>query len=305
MFFVNARKGRNGVLLFFLTLLLVFIGFVLGQIPLTVVLTKASGSIYQKTNLDFESLGIDPNWGLFLMLLSFAGGMLALLLAMEKLHLRSWISLISPKNSIDWSRIGISFGLWFGLTLLAEIGMYLLKPEAYVLHFNWRSFLPLVLISLTFIPIQTSFEELFVRGYLLQQLGMAFNSRWISVLLTSLIFGLMHGLNPEVEKFGFLTMMIFYVSFGLLLGICTVLDDRLELAIGMHAANNIYGATIVSFSGSALQTPAIFYLESLDLTHMFIFYFIFAGCFFYFFARKYSWFRQPEIHNKIFSQNEL
>jgi hypothetical protein len=95
-------------------------------------------------------------------------------------------------------------------------------------------------------------------------------------------------------------MMIYYVSFGLLLSVCTVLDDRLEIAIGMHAANNIYGATMVSFAGSALQTPAIFYLAELNLTFMFIFYFIFAGCFFYFFATKYQWLAQHRFRNKIF-----
>src|SRR3712207_2985091 len=38
-------------------------------------------------------------------------------------------------------------------------------------------------------------------------------------------------------------------------------DGTLELAIGAHAANNLFGAIVLGFEGSALNTPSLFYAD--------------------------------------------
>ena len=76
--------------------------------------------------------------------------------------------------------------------------------------------------------------------------------------MTSILFGLMHALNPEVKEFGFFTMMPQYILFGLIFGIITILDDGIEAAMGAHAANNIFLSIMVTNSSSALQTPALY-----------------------------------------------
>jgi hypothetical protein len=43
--------------------------------------------------------------------------------------------------------------------------------------------------------------------------------------------------------------------------VITLLDDGLELAIGAHTANNLWGALVVSFPGSVLDTPALLRME--------------------------------------------
>ena len=53
-------------------------------------------------------------------------------------------------------------------------------------------------------------------------------------------FCLMHGLNPEVKEYGFLTMMPQYILFGLIFGVITILDDGIEAAMGAHTANNAF-----------------------------------------------------------------
>jgi hypothetical protein len=68
----------------------------------------------------------------------------------------------------------------------------------------------------------------------------------------------MHAFNPEVEEFGFFTMMAQYILFGLIFGIVTILDDGIEAAIGAHAANNIFLCIFVTHESSALQTPALY-----------------------------------------------
>ena len=77
-------------------------------------------------------------------------------------------------------------------------------------------------------------------------------------MMTSVLFGLMHAFNPEVEEFGFFTMMPQYILFGLIFGIVTILDDGIEAAIGAHAANNIFLCIMVTHNSSALQTPAVY-----------------------------------------------
>src|SRR5690554_7784922 len=53
-------------------------------------------------------------------------------------------------------------------------------------------------------------------------------------------------------------IMIYYIGCGFLLGIMTLMDDGLELALGFHAANNLIGALIVTSDAAVFQTDAIF-----------------------------------------------
>jgi hypothetical protein len=83
-------------------------------------------------------------------------------------------------------------------------------------------------------------------------------NRWFPLIMTSLLFGLMHAFNPEVKEFGFFTMIPQYVAFGLIFGIITILDDGIEAAMGAHTANNIFLCIMVTSESSALQTPALY-----------------------------------------------
>lgn len=81
--------------------------------------------------------------------------------------------------------------------------------------------------------------------------------KWVPLLFTSVIFGVMHAANPEVEKLGYISM-VYYIGTGLILGVMTLMDEGMELALGYHAGNNILTALLVTTDWSALQTDAIF-----------------------------------------------
>jgi hypothetical protein len=51
--------------------------------------------------------------------------------------------------------------------------------------------------------------------------------------------------------------MFYYIGTGLFLGIITLMDDGMELALGFHAANNLFAALLVTSDWSALQTDAV------------------------------------------------
>ena len=75
--------------------------------------------------------------------------------------------------------------------------------------------------------------------------------------ITSICFALMHAFNPEVQKLGN-TLLIYYFLTGIFLGIITLMDDGLELAIGYHTANNFFTAILISNDWQAFQTDAVF-----------------------------------------------
>ena len=123
-------------------------------------------------------------------------------------------------------------------------------------NFKLVPFLIFLFLGLILIPLQTSFEEYFFRGYLMQGLGLATKSRWFPFVFTSIAFGLMHIANPEVGKMGYI-ILIYYVGTGFFLGILTLMDEGLELALGFHAANNLFGALLLTSDWSAFQTHSI------------------------------------------------
>lgn len=172
-------------------------------------------------------------------------------------HKQSLLSLTTSRSRVDWKRFLFSFGLWSFVIIGFFIYGYLKDPQDYVLSFKLGPFIVFFIFAVILIPLQTSFEEYFMRGYLMQGIGLATRSRAVALLSTSIIFGLMHLANPEVEKVG-ATIMIYYIGTGLFLGIITLMDDGLELALGFHAANNLVGVLLVTSDWTAFQTNSIF-----------------------------------------------
>ena len=85
----------------------------------------------------------------------------------------------------------------------------------------------------------------------MQGLGLVMRNAWFPLLFTSITFGLMHIANPEVEKLGY-SLLIYYIGTGLFLGITTLMDDGLELALGFHTANNLFTALLVTSDWTVL-----------------------------------------------------
>jgi len=299
-FFKIAQLGDNSIGIYFAAFIAIFFGYFIGQLPFTAVIGMAINRNLKQdedfnevlsaftADMNFEKLGIDSNLGFILMLLTFVGALFALYLMIVKVHRKQFIHLIKPVGNLDWSKLFFCFFLWIGLTLLFELGLNLLGHNEYSFHFDLRKFIPLLLISILILPLQTSFEELFFRGYYLQGFGLLFRNKWMPLIITSIFFGMVHSFNPEVTKYGFFNMQIYYISVGLFLGILTILDDNLEIALGIHAATNIYGACIVGYEGSAIQTASIFKSSDLNTTVMTIGFFILALTFFVIIKVKYK-----------------
>lgn len=83
-----------------------------------------------------------------------------------------------------------------------------------------------------------------------------FQRKLTPLLITSIIFGGLHFFNPEVTKLGNI-IMVYYIGTGLFLGVITLMDEGMELALGFHAANNLVAALLVTADWTVFQTESI------------------------------------------------
>jgi len=218
----------------------------IAQIPFFIALVIKDQSVMSNLNMNTMMTTLDSNLTLFMLLLPFAFAMLVLWFVVKFLHKQPFVTVTTTRTKTDWSRIVFAFILWGVITAIFTFADYYANPEDYVWNFNLVPFLILVVIALIMVPIQTSLEEYLFRGYLMQGFGMLFKNRWLPLLMTSLIFGGLHIANPEVEKIGYV-IMVFYIGTGLFLGILTLMDEGMELALGFHAANNLIAALLVTY----------------------------------------------------------
>jgi len=280
-------------------ILVIFLAFAaantIGATPLGLVLSYAIwkngiSNIDPNTNLmDPAIYGISSNVFLFFALFCFVIGFVTLILLIKAFNKKSFQYVINGTQRIRWKRIMWGAGVWaFVLAVYTAID-YMINPENFVLQFNFAAFIPLLFISLLLIPIQTSFEELAFRGYLTQGIAGATRNRWWALVIPSLVFGLIHCFNPEVSAHGFWLTMPNYILFGVLFGLTSILDDGIEIALGIHAANNIFLSLFVTNPDSALRTNAIFEQQSIEPAKDLIGFIITGILVFLFFYKKYHW----------------
>ncbi len=256
-FVETARQGINKFGIYVAVFILVLIANVLGSIP------GAWALVQQKEN----ELHLPVYAVTGLMLLGFVVSLFVLWLCVKHIHKRNPVTMISPTVIVNWNRILKSAALWLFCSIMVELVTYFLFPEKYRLSLNWDDFLPSLVIGLLLIPLQTSFEELFFRGYLMQGIG-SWNL-WAGVAITSVLFGLAHSFNEEVEAVGSLGIaMIYYVGVGLFFALLAVYDKTLELPIGIHAANNIYAFLCVGYPSSSVPSATIWMTTELNFPLM-------------------------------------
>ncbi|RYJ42413.1 CPBP family intramembrane glutamic endopeptidase [Flavobacterium beibuense] len=219
-----------------------------------------------------------------------AVGLILLLLYVKFIHKQTIRSLTTARKKVDWKRIFFAFGIWSAFTMAVTLFDYYSHPENYVWNFKPVPFAILAALSIVLIPMQTSFEEYLFRGYLMQGIGVQTRSRLAALLTTSIIFGLMHIANPEVDKMGYI-IMIYYIGTGLFLGIITLMDEGMELALGFHAANNLITALLVTSDWTAFQTHSVLKEVSepaMGLSVVLPVFIIFPILLFIF-SKKYNW----------------
>jgi membrane protease YdiL (CAAX protease family) len=185
--------------------------------------------------------------------------------------------------------------------MVLQIIDFAFEPD-FVFQFHFGRWIILFIVSVCLIPFQTSVEEIFMRGYLMQAIGNLTKYPIVGVLLSAGLFGAMHFWNPEVQKMGLPMAVYYYMGFGLVLGAITLLDEGLELALGFHAANNLFASIFVTFKDSSLQTDALVVDSEMNYTRTTILWTVCVCVYLFIVIRKYHF---PSIQTLFQKQERM
>lgn len=224
--------------------------------------TAAAAYLSDPTN--FKLLKLDMIVVFVLVMCQFLVGLLGLLIT-ERLFLKKkflWIA--TGFRKFRFRRSLSAMGLWMLLMAFYQVTTFALDPSSVTFTLDLKRFLIFLPIALILVPLQSAFEELAIRGQLMHGLIKLSPERpYLPLLVSSLIFALLHGMNKEVQEYGATLMMAHYLTFGLVLGAFAIIDEGLEISIGMHAGNNVFSLCLVSYPGASINTPALLQQNSM------------------------------------------
>ncbi|MEY3048386.1 MAG: hypothetical protein RL365_424 [Bacteroidota bacterium] len=244
----------------FLTLLLVFGAFIFGNMPLILLYPSDRG----QTMADLVAyFGFST---LFLLqMIPFVLGLLGLVISAKYVHNTSPLTWFTSRNKIDFNRIVFSFSLWSLLVIIPTVIDWLLFPSTYTVQSDVMPFIETFFLLAVCLPFQVLFEELLFRGFIFQGLAKRTRSAIIAVMVSGIMFGMMHIGNPEVRSEGFGLLGI-YITLGVSISLMAWLDQGIEIAFGFHLANNFITGILVTSEDQAFQTHALLKIESLNFS---------------------------------------
>lgn len=236
-----------------------------------------------------------------LTMIPFVFGLLSIVFCSRLIFKRSFRTFLTARPRFDFRRFFFSFGLWSTLMMVSFFITFI--DYSHQIHWNFQPehFFWLVLISLVLVPIQTGFEEVLFRGFLLQMFGKATQKGIYLILINGILFCALHLMNPEVGTLG-LPAIIFYILSGVFTAFIAIMDDGLELSWGFHLANNLFGIIIVTNDWQVIQTDALFMDVSTPVLgwDMYVTMFLFYPLMIFVFWLVYRW----KNWNKVLLQNK-
>jgi membrane protease YdiL (CAAX protease family) len=291
-------SGFNKAWMYIFTLILLLFGYLGYQAIITVPLlelAKQNGitmeQIIENNNLLFDSEALHINRNIVLLLLFgmfvFAFG--GFLVGLKFIHKKTLTSVLTGFEKFRFKRFWFAFAIWATMLVFTVVLNFILDPDSLTYNFNLGGFVVSLLIMLVFMPLQTGLEEIVFRGYLLQGMSQVFKNGIVPLLITSILFGTAHISNPEVKEYGFVTMLSYYIGFALFLGVLTLLDEGIELAFGIHFANNIVSGILVTEAHSVIKPYSIFETKVNDPKAEIILWFCMTAVTFTIFYLKYRW----------------
>jgi membrane protease YdiL (CAAX protease family) len=179
---------------------------------------------------------------------------------------RPFMSLIAAAPRIELRRVLAGLCAWIlSAALIIPLGW-----AASLLLDSGRSQLPVfqlpgldvveaIALGVLIVPFQAASEELLFRGWLTQTLGQAIRNPILLVLAIALLFALSHGFSA-----GPLALPYFMLgSIGL--SAISLADQRLELSIGVHTAQNLFVLLIQTPMLDPIHRPTLFGATSVQI----------------------------------------
>ena len=180
-------------------------------------------------------------------LFGLIGALIVIYLFRVKLDEKTFFSLgFSLKKAKKDILLGLGLGL---LPMFFSFLLFLNLDMIEIVEFNFIG-LELFYIGLLFISVSLS-EEILIRGYVLSNF-MDSSNKYIALLISSLLFALMHGLNPNITAIGMINLFLA----GIMLGITYLFTKNLWFAFANHFSWNFFQAMFgFHVSGLTIYSP--------------------------------------------------
>ena len=264
-----AKRGRHRWWRYLLGMVVIlFAWLVVGTVASLLVAFALGGQEGIAAFGQTDSSVLGPLGSFLTVMAGFPFFLAGVLVAVTLVHRRHPRTLVTARERISWRRVGHGFVAWFAPFCVVDgMGQYLLYPDEFSFAPDLATFALFVPLALFFTAIQTTTEELFCRGYIVQGASLLWVNRVFLALVSAVIFTIPHLANPEAQAGGWLQVFIVYfVSGGLVLVVVSLVEGTTELAIGAHFANNIGFFLVINAAGGVATTPALFTVSEYHAT---------------------------------------
>jgi len=304
-FLDNSSIGKNNWWIWIVfTIIFILVWQVVGSLPLIVfcgILKIGTVAGYSCSLDELVITGASKAPNFLLMHTTFVIGAASFYFFLNVLHKKNLLKVLTERIRFDYKRSLFSLSIFFLFTVIPLTATLLTDSSGLKLRDDIPDLLLITLIALIFVPIQASLEEAFFRGYLLQGFSLLFKSRVLILIITSSLFAFLHLMNPEPWSYGVGTYLISVFMVGMFMGLITLIDGGIELAVGIHIANNLWVHLIVGLEDSVIPSSSLFIStnQNLDMLPTIIFSMSQYALLTIVFAFRYKWFHKLKKYNTL------
>jgi membrane protease YdiL (CAAX protease family) len=144
----------------------------------------------------------------------------------------------------------IVFGILAGLLIMSLSFLILTYCKEIEIDKIYVNFKNLIYIFLLYFTISLK-EEILLRGYVLRNFMYSFN-KYFALVLSSLLFSIMHGLNPNFDVQAFINLFLA----GILLGLPYTFNKNLWFPIAFHFSWNFF-QSLFGFNVSGIDSYSL------------------------------------------------
>jgi membrane protease YdiL (CAAX protease family) len=215
--------------------------------PFAVQLLQPFGLPYLTANAPFLAMG------------------LGIVAALHLLLSRSFPQLATDHSRFRLALFFRAFLAYFLTAILFLLYFFLTDPasvDIYPAPFHKKVLMLALVVAIT--PIQTSSEEVLFRILPIRivtgkTLGVSPLHRFWASLFSALLFALPHLGNRELAQAQSPSIVLgYYALFGFLVTYMSLESGGFEIALAVHAANNLFVALICNYQGSSLPSLPLF-----------------------------------------------
>ena len=277
--------------------LIIVVWQVIGNIPLLITCGYLEESqMRQFSCSNYIITGDSPILNFVLTNYGFIIGIIGIWVTLKFIRRKTLTQVITGRQSFDYNRT--LYAILVGICIFTALFLFQLVVSQSSFSFQsprpWE-YLLFFMFAIVLVPYQCAFEEIFFRGYLMQGISLITRNKYLIVGLSSLIFMIPHLLNPEPYEYGFFGYILTLLVLGAAFGLITLLDGGIELAVGMHAINNLWLYLIASTETSVIDGLALF---EVPMEYGFVPFALFIFYQLIYIAvlnRKYKWFEWRKL----------